>query len=316
MRYHKATFLQLAIPVLVQLAGAATTYPLISEKTISVEELRIDENAFAAVRRPPSEHRLPAVIFLHGGLGHSSLENLRTNSVRQPTSARFLAWGYVTVNATRRTIRHDPQDRGVVEDTVRLLQAVRRLPYVDPNSVFLYGGSGGGTLALEVASVSKELAGVVAGEPATIIYMGMFTRDHVIVGADGRPARDRRWDVMDADPTQLYTAELREQTRDKLRGIECPVLILHGDVHALKKFNLGLFVPEMRELGKAVVVKTYPGEPHGFYWGRGRDPAKALQANRDAEAFMQKHGRAAPAPVASEVPRPVKVEPMKRPDPR
>ena len=118
---------------------------------------------------------------------------------------------------------------------------------------------------------------------------------------------------MNTDPKQLYTAELRKRTRDKLRGLECPVLILHGDVHALKKFNLGLFVPEMRELGKDVVVRTYPGEPHGFYWGRGRDPGKALAANRDAEAFLRKHATTAPAPIAAEAIRPVKVEPMKCP---
>ncbi|MCP5115771.1 MAG: prolyl oligopeptidase family serine peptidase, partial [bacterium] len=208
------------------------------------------------------------------------------------------------------------QARGVVDDVLGVFNAVRKLPYVDSESIFLYGGSGGGTLALEVASVSNDLAGVVAGEPATIIYMGMFTREHVIVGADGRPSKDRRWDVMNADANELYTPELRKRTRAKLRGLDCPVLILHGDVHAIKKFNLGVFIPEMRELGKDVVVKTYPGELHGFYWGQGLDTRRALQANRDAEAFVRQHAKAAPAPVSPEALRLIDVEPMKRPDPR
>lgn len=292
----------------------AATFPLIPEEKIPIVELRVSDTSYAAVRKPPGDDPLPAVIFLHGGLGQSSLKNLRVNAVRQPTQARFLAWGYVTVNATRRANRHDPGDRGVVEDVLGLLAAVRKLPYVDAESVFLYGGSGGGTLALEVASVSNDVTAVVAGEPATIIYMGMFTREHIVLDANGKPTKDRRWDVMNADAKQLYTPELREHTRRKLEGLDCPVLILHGDVHALKKFNLGVFIPEMRALGKSVVVRTYPGEPHGFYWGKGRDPAQAERANREAERFLREHGRASAKPISGDMAQPVKVEPMKRPD--
>ena len=124
------------------------TFPTIPEDRIPVTELELTETSYAAVRKPPGEGPFPAVVFLHGGLGQSSMESLRTNSLRQPTQARFLAWGYLTVTATRRAIRHDPQDRGVVEDTLAVVRAIRDLPYVDSQSVCLYGGSGGGTLAL------------------------------------------------------------------------------------------------------------------------------------------------------------------------
>ncbi len=292
-----------------------TTFPLISENAISIEELHISETAYAAIRKPLGDGPFPAVIFLHGGLGQSKMQNLRQNSIRQPTQARLLAWGYVAVNATRRAHQDNPQDRGVVTDVLGLVEAVRKLPYVDQNSVALYGGSGGGTLSLEVASVSNDLAAVVAGEPATVIYMGMFTKQHIDFDDNGRPTGDRRWDVMNADAKKLYTPELHENTRRKLRGLNTPVLILHGDVHALKKFNLGVFVPEMRALGKSVEVKQYPGEPHGFYWGRGRNPENALKANRDAAAFLQDHLKTKPRPVESGLIEQVVVEPMNRPNP-
>ena len=291
-------------------AGDAT-YPLISEDRIPVTELRVTDTAYAAVRKPPGDGPFPAIVFMHGGLGQSSMANLRQNAVRQPTQARFLAWGYVAVTATRRDIRRDPQDRGVVEDTLALVRAVRELPHVDAESVALYGGSGGGTLALEVASVSDKLSAIVAGEPGTIIYMGMFTKAHVVTGPDGNPTGDRRWDVMNADPKALYDEGVRKRTREKLAGLSVPTLILHGDVHALKAFNLGLFVPEMEALGKSVTVKTYPGEPHGFYWGRGRDPATALRANRDADAFLRKHARAQPRAIDPQWAKAVKVDPMR-----
>ena len=295
-------------------AGVASeiTFPLISEDRVPITELSLTETAYAAIRKPPGEGPFPAVIFLHGGLGRNTMANLRRNSVRQPAQARFLAWGYVTVTATRRAIRHDPQDRGVVEDTLALVGTTRELPFVDAGSVALYGGSGGGTLALEVASVSEDLAAIIVGEPATIIYMGMFTKSHIILDADGTPTGDRRWDVMNANAKALFTESVRDLTRRKLKGLAAPTLVLHGDVHALKAFNLGVFVPEMEALGKPVAVKIYPGEPHGFYWGVGRDPARALRANRDADAFLRQHMRVQPHPIDKSWTTPTGVEPRSR----
>ena len=293
-------------------AGAAdVSFPFISEDRIPIEEIKLTETAYGAIRKPPGEGPFPAIVFLHGGVGQSSMANLRQAVAQQPTQGRFLAWGYVAVAATRRAIRHDPQERGVVEDTLELVRRVRELPFVDAESVSLYGGSGGGTLALEVASVSDDLAAIVAGEPATIIYMGMFSRDHIIFDDDGKPTGDRRWDVMNQDAKSLYTNQVRDFTRQKLSALATPTLILHGDQHELKRFNLEVFVPEMRALGKPVVVNVYPGEPHGFYWGQGRDPAQALKANQDADAFLRKHLRIQPRPVDASWTTPRKVEPMR-----
>lgn len=274
----------------------AVTVPIVSYDVSAVEELRLGDTSYAVIRKPPGEGPFPTVVFLHGGLGQRTMSQLRKNATDQPTSARFLAWGYLTVNATRRRTNHDPQDPGAIDDTVAIVEAVRKRPDVDPGSVVLYGGSGGGTLALEVARY-VDLAAVVAGEPATIIFMGMFTKEHVDTDADGQPAGDRRWDVMNAEPDALYTPALRKHTRDKLKAITSPVLILHGDQHALAKFNLELFVPEMLAMGKNVRVAQYPGEQHGFYWGQSENPAMPLQANRDAEAFIRSHIKTPPSPV-------------------
>ena len=178
-----------------------------------------------------------------------------------------------------------------------LVEKIRALPEVDADSVVLYGGSGGGTLALEVASVSDKVAAIAAGEPATIIYMGMFNKDHVVRDASGKITGDRRWDVMNANPRELYTDELKQRTRKKMQGITRPVLILHGDKHLLKHFNLDLFIPELKALGKRVVVEIYPGEDHGFYWGRGNNPMMPLKANRDADAFFKKYITVSPRPI-------------------
>ena len=69
----------------------------------------------------------------------------------------------------------------------------------------------------------------------------------------------------------------------------------------------------MRALDKPVTMKTYPGEPHGFYWGQGVDPAHALQANEDADAFLRKHIRVLPHPVDPSLITPTEVQPMDPP---
>ena len=304
----KVAVLELAVGGIV--GAAQVSFPFIPEDRIPIKEITLTETAYGALRKPPGQGPFPAVLFLHGGLGKNSMANLRRNALRQPAQSRFLAWGYVTVAATRRVIRHDPQDRGVIEDTLELVRAVRELPFVDAESVALYGGSGGGTLALEVASVSDELAAIVAGEPATIIYMGMFTRDHIIFDDEGRPTGDRRWDVMNQDAKALYTKEVREITRRKLSGLATPALVLHGDQHALKEFNFEVFVPEMEALGKPVALKTYPSEPHGFYWGQGVDPAQALKANEDADEFLRKHIHVLPRAVDASLTTPTGVQPI------
>lgn len=271
--------------------------PIVSEAACPVTELKLTDTAYAAVRKPAGKGPFPAVIFLHGGLGQSNMKTLRENALSGSTLTRFLAWGYVTVSATRKAITHDPLDRGVVTDTLAIIDAVAEMPEVDSDSIVLYGGSGGGTLALEVASVTDKVAAIAAGEPATIIYMGMFNKSHVIRDDSGKVTGDRRNDVMGADPHELYTAKLKQFTREKMEGIHCPVIILHGDRHALKKFNLQVFVPELEALGKNVTVEVYPGENHGFYWGRSENPAMPLKANRDADAFFRKAIKTQPTAV-------------------
>lgn len=270
------------------------TLPLVSADISPIRELRIDDKAYAAVRTPPGKGPFPAVIFLHGGLHHASMDNLRKDVMSDPIHTRFLAWGYVTVNATRRDISHDPQDRGVVVDTLAIVGEVKRMTVVDPESVLLYGGSGGGTLALEVAGNAK-LAAVAAAEPATIIYMGMFTKEHR--AKDRIIAENRSRELTQSPLEELYTPSLREHTRGKLASIKCPVFLLHGDQHYFRRFNLDLLVPEMRAMGKTVEVRVYPGGEHGFDWGRRDNPAMCLKANQDAHDFFLEHTKAKSKPI-------------------
>jgi len=217
-----------------------------------------------AYRAPKADRPLPAVVFIHGGLGQRKPRELMQSARSNPTHTRFLAKGYVAVAATFRTYVEEPLSRGPILDTIAIVKAVKALPEVDADSVVVFGTSGGGSIGLELAGEpeASPLA-VVIGEPATVLFTGLMTD----LSMREPSMKDYR---------ELYTEERRKATEAKIAAISCPILIHHGDVHPLKKINFDIVFPAIEKAGKSMVVKNYPGENHGFYWG-----------NRTSEAVLE-----------------------------
>src|SRR5207247_9064043 len=117
-----------------------------------------------------------------------------------------------------------PQTGHVLDDCRAVVDYVKKLPAVDSRGVAVLGGSGGGSLALELAG-ERDLCGIIAGEPATVLFTGLMVRGM----SDRGPAFQ---DVM-RNPKKYYTPELQKFTRAKIKQIHCPVLIVHGDIHPL-----------------------------------------------------------------------------------
>jgi acetyl esterase/lipase len=232
-------------------------------------------------RKPAGEGSYPTIVFIHGGLRQFPDESLRLHLTDNPVITRFLSKGYAVVMATFRTYEQDVQSGGPTEDVRAILRQTAKLPQVDPQRIALYGGSGGGSIALELGG-DPEVCAIAAGEPATVLYTGMLTTD------DYGP----RLEMM-ADPEKYFTPELRAKTREKLKSIRAPVMILHGDRHDLHKLNKQLFLPLMLEASVRVEYREYPGYGHGFYfgggddrWGKGADEAVVEEVVRDVHQFF------------------------------
>ena len=256
--------------------------------------------AHAWWRKPKGDGPFPAIIFIHGGLAEFPEASLRQHLTANPVITRFLAAGYAVVMATFRTYEQEVQSRGPIEDVRAVLRETAKLPGVDPRRIALYGGSGGGSIALELGG-DPEVRAVIAGEPATVIYTGMLTT------GDYGP----RLEMM-ANPETYFTPELRARTREKLKGVRVPVLILHGDKHDLAKLNKPLFLPLMREAGVQVEYREYPGYGHGFYfgggddrWGKGADQAVVEGVIREVRAFLDEAMRTASAKAPTWITPPV-----------
>jgi len=244
--------------------GAVAGIRVVPGVTISTDMCPIEEirattqdkrNIRAFYRKPPGDGPFPAVICIHGGMGFVGENNLKGALLGNVIYTRFLAAGFVTVAANYRTYRETPKARGPIWDCLAIVEDVKKLPEVDPNSIAVFGGSGGGSIALELAGLIP-LTAVICGEPATMLFCGMLENGEF----------DKHEEVW-ANPLKHYTVERKKLTQNKIRQITCPILILHSDQHALKKLNKEIFLPELKAAGVQVEYKEYPGNPHGFYWG-------------------------------------------------
>jgi acetyl esterase/lipase len=175
---------------------------------------------------------------------------------------------------------------------------VKNLPQVDPKSVVVWGNSGGGSLALEIAGRTSVNA-VVVEEPATVLFSGMFTKESL----GGKPpftsSSGSSREIM-ADPKRFYTPELQKFTREKIAKISCPVFIAYGGTSKINKINKDIIIPELEQAGKAPEVILYPNQPHGFSKGIGT-PQAALKFFNDASAFLLKSLPTKPNPLDASI---------------
>ena len=272
--------------LLVALAAAAedpikVTYPQVSEvacplKVVSIPG-RAGNEVTAVVRQPPGNGPFPAIVLLHGGLSPYRLDTLKEESLTRPNYTRFLAAGFVIVVPTFRSREENPQTRDALEDCLAVVDYVKKIPVVDPNSVAVLGGSGGGSLALELAG-ETDLCAIVAGEPAAVLFTGLMVR--------GMSDRGPAFQNVMRNPKDHYTPELQKFTRTKIAQIHCPVLIVHGDVHPLKIINQEIIVPELKAAGKSVEYIECPGQPHAFWWG-AMDGVVGQKVFDDAMGFLK-----------------------------
>ncbi|MGH9662614.1 MAG: alpha/beta hydrolase family protein, partial [Bryobacteraceae bacterium] len=212
----------------------------------------------------------------------------------QATPSRFLAAGYVIVIPTFRSRRKDPQTRDALEDSLAIVRYVKKLPEVDSRSVAVYGCSGGGSLALELAG-EIPLAAAGAEEPATVLFTGMLNKNPPKKGVEFDPSDAQ---ILFEQHRRFLTRDLQLFTREKMLRIQCPILVTHGDsATQLNRFNNDVFIPHLRQHGKKVEAIGFPGEPHCFgIWG-DRRPEASRKLFEDTHAFFKRHLPTQPAAV-------------------
>jgi dipeptidyl aminopeptidase/acylaminoacyl peptidase len=260
--------------------AAPVTYPQVSEAACPPQIISIPCKAGnevpAVIRQPPGAGPFPAIIALHGGLSPYPVDKLKDETLTRPNYTRFLAAGFALVAPTFRSREENPQTRDALDDCLAVVDYVKKMPHVDPDSVAIFGGSGGGSLALELAG-ETDLCAVIAGEPATVLFTGLMEK--------GMADRNQAFQQRMKEPKKHLTPEMQQFTRAKIAQIHCPVLILHGDIHALKIINREYIVPELKAANKSVEYIEYAGQPHAFWWG-AMDAAVGQKVFDDSMRFL------------------------------
>jgi dipeptidyl aminopeptidase/acylaminoacyl peptidase len=186
------------------------------------EIFRVDgRKMLAGYHRPagPEDRRHPAVLFLHGFPGsEKSVDVQRALMARGIASVApcFLgAWGS---GGTYRFTTLVPQARAA-------LRAARRLPFVDPERVAVYGFSMGGFAALNLAALEPSLKAVAAVAPAGGPEMaGPGTRSFLT--RLSRPLNAPAPGPLLAD---FKRALARFDPAEAVARIRAPLLLVHGD---------------------------------------------------------------------------------------
>ena len=292
-------------------AQTPLTRPLISEQVSPVEEISIQTqdgyDVIGVVRTPPGQGPFPAVVVVHGGLDTVPLNFLRNLALSNPTTARFLAAGYVTMIPTFRSRAEDPQTVNALWDNLAIVAYVKQMAQVDPNSVVVYGCSGGGDLALELAA-EADLAAITAEEPATVLFTGMMNQR--------LPKSGDTFTVPDSfplfqDPDRFYTPELQRFTQKKIAAIKSPVFIAEGDqplgpveLHTLID---EIVIHELKAAGKEVEHSVYADQQHCFgFFGANEVAGEFFE---DMHVFFKRYLPTSPTPLAASLVEYVPVAP-------
>ena len=173
--------------------SAKARYPQVSEAACPVNVVSVPGKAgnevSAVVRQPPGNGPFPAIVLLHGGLSPYRLETLKQESLTRPNYTRFLAAGFVIIVPTFRSREENPQTRDALDDCLAVVDYVKKMPAVDPESVAVLGGSGGGSLALELAGDGR--LSVIGGAEIFGLFLPLATKielTEVLADYDGETA--------------------------------------------------------------------------------------------------------------------------------
>jgi dienelactone hydrolase/tetratricopeptide (TPR) repeat protein len=283
-----------AWPKWIPVRGQSETKPLVVPDSIAPVEVinpatSDKRTATAVVRRPPGKGPFPAMIYLHGGFRKQTVETLKKWSTEMPTATRFLAAGYVTVMATYQGLEEDPQAPRNLVDILTIVEQVKKMPEVDSRSVVVWGVSGGGSLALELAG-ETELCAIAIEEPATGMISGIFTKEAWAKLGEKPPFMGNSLRPILGEPERFITDAARKQTHDKVMKVSCPVFYAHSDQVIFNKLNDLVLVPELKKMKPKLEMKQYPKLYHTF-------STKHEPFFTDCDAFFKKHLKTRPTAI-------------------
>ena len=220
--------------------------------------LRGDEPLYYRITKPTgfdSSRRYPVVVHVYGGPG---VQRVRAEfsplTLQLFAQAGFGAFELDNRGSANRTLDFEQAIHGClghveVEDQLKGVQMLRRLDWVDPERIGIFGHSYGGYMVLKCLANGIGFAAGVAVAPVVDwrLYDTHYTERYL-----GTPQ----------DNPQGYA---RSSVLPEAASIQAPLLLMHGmaDDNVLFAHSLKL-IKALQDAGTPFELMTYPGAKHAL----------------------------------------------------
>jgi len=277
----------------------------------------------AAIRKPPADGPLPAILFLHGGVGGSTFQAMKAMT-RGRVPDHFFGRGFVVMAADYRRF-HFGEDE--IQDTLASYRQLESYPFVDKSRIAIIGGSHGGYLAKMAATRIRpaavvSLAGLTDIEDMFFDWAQEFRKtikDHDdwrqklvarsatapesrIATEFGRipPGTQVKLPLAGTPPSQIEMelawrfGDRREMYRaispkENAARISCPVLFVVGGKDNLRFAGKAL-IDDLKTRGAVAEYSEHEGMEHGFSWGQVQNPPqKYFDSLKVMTDFVERH---------------------------
>ncbi len=207
--------------------------------------------------------RAPTVVYIYEKLSQSLHQYAIPNETRYLNPSVYTSRGYAILMPDITYTLNDP-GMSAVWTVLPALDAAVATGVVDPERVGLQGHSWGGYQTAFLVTQTDRFKGAIAGAPLTDM-ISMYSSVYWNSGSANQPIFVSSQGRFLGNYIDHADAYLRNSPNRFAQRVTTPLIIMHNDKDGAVDFNQGVtYFNTLRELGKEVVMLSYPGENHGL----------------------------------------------------
>lgn len=170
---------------------AAYEEPKYADSTLHIQkliDLKSNNHSLAAMLTTPKNVKnFPIVVFIHGSGPQDMDQTLGPNKPFKDLALGLAAKGIASLRYVKRTLVYQNEfnnkaftvNEEVIDDALAAINFAQTVTHVNPKQVYVFGHSLGGMLAPKVASLAKELKGIIlAAAPARSLTALMIEQNN------------------------------------------------------------------------------------------------------------------------------------------
>lgn len=285
-----------------QFKATYTLPPYVDPNSYTEVELTIESHSWrlpATLTLPKIGKPYPAVVLVHGSGPHDRDETIGPNKPFKDIALGLASKGIAVLRYEKRTKQYGDKaitegftvNEETIEDAISAVGLLYQRDDIDKNRIFLLGHSLGGMLAPRIAESTDKLKGIIilAGTINDLLEL-MLEQTKYLTNLDGNITEEEKRQIEDIErqinhirskkieknefilgaPGSYWLDLMNYKPLDILKGIDIPVLILHGDRDfQVPVEDFYLWKEELKDKTK-ISFKLYKGLNHLFIFGEGK----------------------------------------------